>query len=122
MYPIGTAAADYTRMFPLSSSSGHGHARVRREGLDVERHGVGAVRVRVVRVVLAAHAVLHHLVDADGDAGGLGGMLLHLDGHLDALPLLLQHLHLQLGLVAPALVVDQQRRRRATVVAVRTPG
>lgn len=78
-------------------------------------------RLYVKGTVIAAHAVLHHLFDADGDAGRLGGPLLHLDRHLDALPLLLQHLQLELGLVAPPLVVDQQGRRRPPVVAVRAP-
>ena len=84
-----------------------------RQGLDVQCTVIG---------VIAAYAVLHHLLHSDGDARGLGGPLLHLDRHRDPLPLLLQHLHLQLGLVAPPLVVNQQRRRRPPVVTVRTPG
>ena len=49
--------------------------------------------------------VLQHFVHPDGDPGVLGGLLLHVEGHFDALPLLLQHLELELGFVPPPLVV-----------------
>ena len=58
------------------------HARMRRQMRHL-RLNVKHV-CTVVMVAAAAHAVLHHLLDADGDARLLGGPLLHVERHLES--------------------------------------